>query len=149
MIQDERQLPLVYAMCFGMPGIPCIYYGSEWGLKGDKKDGDSALRPEIKSPEWNSLTDSVAAMAEAHNRSEALQYGAYRSVVLTNRQCIFERKTDSERVLVAINADENAWHADFDAGCGQAEDLLTGKKHDFGGGSDLPPHSAAFWKCER
>jgi cyclomaltodextrinase len=148
-IQDERQLPLVYAMCFGMPGIPCIYYGSEWGLKGDKKDGDSALRPEIKSPEWNSLTDSVAAMAEAHNRSEALQYGAYRSVVLTNRQCIFERKTDNERVLVAINADENAWHADFDAGCGQAEDMLTGKKHDFGGGSDLPPHSAAFWKCEK
>ena len=35
------------------------------------------------------------------------------------------------------------------AGCGQATDLITGELHDFGGGSELPPHSAAFWLMER
>ena len=37
----------------------------------------------------------------------------------------------------------------FDAGCGTAVDLINGKMHDFGGGSHLPPFSAAFWKMER
>ena len=27
-----------------MPGIPCIYYGSEWGARAWKEEGESALR---------------------------------------------------------------------------------------------------------
>ena len=69
-------------------------------------------------------------------------------MVLTNKQIIFERKCDSERVLVAINADSAPYTAHFDAGCGMAADLISGEKHDFGGGSELPPYSAFFWKCE-
>ncbi len=146
-LENEKHILPVYAMCFGMPGIPCVYYGSEWGIKGDKKDGDSALRPEVHEPRWNMITDGIAAMARAHNDSEALQYGSYRSVLLTNKQCIFERKTDNERVLVAVNAEGETYHADFDAGCGQAVDMLTGEMHDFGGGSEMPPYSTMFWKC--
>jgi len=70
-------------------------------------------------------------------------------VVLTNRQIIFERAAQDERVLVAVNADSAPYTAHFDAGCGMAEDLITGKPHDFGGGSELPPYSVAFWKMER
>jgi len=51
-------------------------------------------------------------------------------------------------VLVAINADSESFTAHFDASCGTAVDLLTGETHDFGGGSTLPPYSAAFWKME-
>lgn len=56
----------------------------------------------------------------------------------------FERKTDSERVLVAINADDQSFMAHFDAGCGTAVDLITGETHDFGGGSELAPYSAGL-----
>ena len=34
------------------------------------------------------------------------------------------------------------------AGCGMAVDLISGENHDFGGGSQLAPYSAYFWKCE-
>lgn len=148
-LQNPAHLPLIYALAFGMPGIPCIYYGSEWGIRGDKKDGDWALRPETAAPEWNELTDWISKLTAAKKGSEALNYGDFRSVLLTNRQCIFERKSEHERVLVAINADGNGFHADFDAGCGRAVDLITGGEHDFGGGSDLPAYSTYFWKCER
>ncbi len=148
-LQEPRHLPLIYAIAFGMPGIPCVYYGSEWGAKGEKKDGDPALRPCFDEPEWNTLTEWIAALAKAKSGSEALCYGDFRSVVLTNRQCIFERKTDGERVLVAVNADGNEYVAHFDAGCGMAVDLISGKPHDFGGGSHLPPYSAYFWKMEK
>lgn len=146
---NPKHLPLIYALSFGMPGIPCVYYGSEWGTTGDKSNGDPSLRPSFEKPQWNELTDWIAALTCAKKSSEALNYGDFRSVVLTNKQCIFERKTENERVLVAINADNETYTAHFDAGCGMAEDLITGEKHDFGGGSELPPYSAYVWKCER
>ena len=148
-INNPAHLPLTYALIYGMPGIPCIYYGSEWGEKADKSQGDPALRPCFDAPQWNELTDYIARLSEAKKGSEALNYGGFRSVVLTNKQCIFERRTDNERVLVAINADSEPYTAHFDAGCGQAEDLITGNMHDFGGGSELAPYTAYFWKCER
>lgn len=148
-LSNEKHLPLIYAMCFGMPGIPCVYYGSEWGTRADKSQGDPALRPCFEQPEWNELSEFISKLAEAKKNSEALNYGSFRSVLLTNRQCIFERASEHERVLVAINADEAPFTAHFDAGCGMATDLITGQPHDFGGGSELPPYSAAFWKMER
>ena len=136
-------------MMFAMPGIPCVYYGSEWGTKADKSQGDPALRVSFEAPEWNELTDFIAKLAEIKKESHALNYGDFRSVVLTNQQCIFERKTEKERVLVAINASDAPYTAHFDAGCGQAQELLTGCVHDFGGGSQLEPYSAYIWKMER
>lgn len=148
-LNNERHLPLIYAMCFGMPGIPCVYYGSEWGAKGEKSQGDSALRPSFDDFLENELTGWISKLAEAKKHSPALNYGSFRSIVLTNRQCIFERKAEGQRVLVAINADENPYTAHFDAGCGRAVDLITGRPHDFGGGSELPPYSAFFWEMEQ
>ena len=148
-LTDPKHLPLMYGILFGMPAIPCLYYGSEWGEKADKKQGDPALRPSFEAPEWNELTDLLQAMAKAHRESEALCYGDFQDVVLTNKQTIFQRRTDTERVLVAVNADSQPYTAHFNANCGQAIDLITGKLHDFGGGSELPPYSVAFWKCER
>ena len=147
-LSNENHLPLIYGLAFGMPGIPCVYYGSEWGTKAEKSQGDPALRPAFDEPVWNELTDKISAMAKAKKESDALNYGSFRSVLLTNKQCIFERKTENERVLVAVNADGEPFLAHFDAGCGMAVDLLTGENHDFGGGSHLEPYSVHFWKME-
>lgn len=145
-LQNKEHLPLIYALLFGMPGIPCVYYGSEWGAEGTKQQGDDALRASFDAPLENSLTKTIAVCAEARKKSRALCYGDFQSVLLTNKQFIFAREADGERVLVAINADGKAFDAHFDAKAGRAKDLLTGEAHDFGGGSQLPPYSAAFWK---
>lgn len=147
-LTNEKHLPLIYAMAFGMPGIPCVYYGSEWGAKANKSEGDPALRACFDAPVENELTAWISKLAHAKRESKALNYGAFKSLVLTNRQCIFERECDGERVLVAINADEAPYTAHFDARAGQAIDLISGETHDFGGGSELPPYSAFFWKTE-
>lgn len=147
-LSNPKHLPLIYALMFGMPGIPCVYYGSEWGATARKEEGDPALRAGFDAPQWNELSDFISRLADAKKHSSALCYGSFRSVLLTNRQCIFERKTEEERVLVAINADSEPFTAHFDAGCGTAFELISQKNHDFGGGSKLPGYSAAFWKME-
>ena len=148
MLNDPHHLIPAYGLLFGMPGVPALYYGSEWGIQGRKDQGDDALRPALEAPQWNDLTDAIAAMAKARKESPALCSGSFRNIVLTNRQIIFERCWENERVLVAVNADSVPYTAHFDARAGRATDLITGKPHDFGGGSQLPPYSVAFWRTE-
>lgn len=145
-LSDERTLPLVYALTFGMPGIPCVYYGSEWGAKGNKSESDPALRPCFEAPVENELSDYISRLAKAKRESKALNYGGIRSLLLQNKQCVFERNCDGERVLVAVNMDSNPYMAYFDAGAAEAVDLITGAPHSFAGGSELAPFTAYFWK---
>lgn len=147
-LTDKAMLRPAYGLLFGMPGVPAVYYGSEWGLEGDKKNGDATLRPAIEKPQENELTEWISALAKARAESPALRWGSYHNVMVQPRQLIFERRVDGERMLVAINAAGEPYHADFNAGCGTAVDLITGQPHDFGGGSDLPPYSCAFWRME-
>ena len=143
-LNNQAHLPLIYDMVFGMPGIPCVYYGSEWGALGDKGQGDQALRPCFEGPEWNELTEHIARLAEVKKTSHALNYGGMRNVVLQNKYCVFARETDGDRVFVAINMDENPIRAYFDAGAASGTDLLSGRTVSFEGGLEMPGYSAMY-----
>jgi len=145
-LTNELHLPLIYALCFGMPGIPCVYYGSEWGAKAHKNQGDPALRQSYEKPIFNELTQFISLIAEAKKNSKALNYGNFKTVLLTNKQTIFERYSDEERVLVAINCAGEAYHGNFQAGGTKAMDLITGIEKDLSGGFDMPPYSAFYLK---
>ena len=145
-LQNPKHLPLIYALAFGMPGIPCVYYGSEWGTQARKEEGDPALRPSFDAPQWNELTDFIAKLAEAKKHSKALQYGNFTSTVLTNGQCVFQREWEGERVYVAVNAADSPFYAGFDAGAGEATDLITGEKIALNNGFEMPGYSAFFLK---
>lgn len=145
-LNDPRDLPLVYALMFAMPGIPCIYYGSEWGAKGARtKFSDHALRPSFDAPQWNELTDEIAALARARREYPVLSDGDYQQVLLQNKQMIFRRRNEKGQLLFALNIDDSSYHADFDAQAGRGLDLVTRRFHDYGGGSDLPAKSASLW----
>ena len=143
-LTNEKHIPLTYGMIFGMPGIPCVYYGSEWGFKADKSQGDPALRPYFENYEENALTDIIAGYAKVKKESKALNYGNFYSLLLTNRQCVFGRWTEEETVLVGINIDDNEFKADFNAGADKAVNMITGETVDIANGFTMKPNSAYF-----
>ena len=145
-LNNPKHIPLAYAFITGMPGMPIVYYGSEWGFKADKSEGDPALRPAFSAPEWNELTDYVAACMKAFREEKALWYGDFKSLVLENKHCIFEREFEGERIMIAINAEDAEWTAHFDARAGRAHDLITGESIDFGGGLKVPANTAYILK---
>ena len=107
-LTTPAHLPLAYGILFGMPGIPCIYYGSEWGEEGIKTpDNDYALRPCFEAPKPNALTDFIHRLITLRQNSDALCNGGYRNISITNHQLVFERRTGQERILIAINASES------------------------------------------
>ena len=88
-LTEEKHIPLAYALMFTMPGIPMIYYGSEWGFKADKKEGDPALRPAFDKPEHNELTEYITKLIKIHNASPVLWYGSFKTLQISNKQCVF------------------------------------------------------------
>lgn len=107
-LENKKHLPLIYTMMMNMPGIPCIYYGSEWGIEGKKNWNDSELRPEIKELESNDLTKFIQKLIAIKHEQIALQMGDYETVSLTNQACIFKRQYENEIVFTCVNMEENS-----------------------------------------
>ena len=138
MLKVKEHLPLIYTLMFMMPGIPSVYYGSEYGVQGDKRGGgDDALRPEfdiekMKSEGLCDLTGIISVLAEIEKTHPAAAMGDYKQVQLTNRQYAFSRSAEGETLVTVINADGAPFTFDLKMG-GEAENLLTGEKVQLGG----------------
>lgn len=146
-LTNKEHLPLAYGLLLGMPGVPCIYYGSEWGEEGEKAQGnDYALRPCFDAPKPNDLTEWIEKLIKARTSSDALCNGGYHNVVITNHQLIFERKSDSERMLVAVNASDSPFTANNGELSGKMTDLLSGETFELNGQITLPPYSILYLK---
>lgn len=144
-LKDKNHLPLAYGILMGMPGIPCIYYGSEWGEEGVKApDNDYALRPYFEEPKPNELTDIIKKMISVRQKSTALCDGGYKNIVIQNHQLIFERQSDTERVLIAVNIDASEYTANHGDLQGEAVDLLTEESVTLNGQLVLPPYSIQY-----
>ncbi|MCI5773808.1 MAG: alpha-amylase family glycosyl hydrolase [Erysipelotrichaceae bacterium] len=103
-LKDPKHLPLVYTLLFTMPGMPCIYYGSEWGEKANKMVGsDDNLRPYFAKPQTNELCEHISKLAMIHKNEKALYDGDYENVHINNQYMAFKRQNADESIIVAIN----------------------------------------------
>ena len=103
----------VYTLLFTLPGIPSIYYGSEWGIQGKKVGGnDDPLRPAVdlkqalKAVPDPVLFEWIKTLGRIRKEHKAFINGRYQELLLTNRQYAFARLLEEECVLVAVNNDE-------------------------------------------
>ena len=103
----------VYTLLFTLPGIPSIYYGSEWGIQGKKVGGnDDPLRPAVdlkqalKAVPDPVLLEWIKTLGRIRKEHKALINGRYQELLLTNRQYAFARLLEEECALVAVNNDE-------------------------------------------
>lgn len=149
-LKTKEHLPLLYGMLFGMPGIPCLYYGSEWGEEGTKApDNDYALRPSFEAPKPNALTKFITALIALRQNSDALCNGAYRNLVIQNHQLIFERASRTERVLVAVNASDSPYTASCRELQGEALELIIQKELTLSGQLELPAYSVQYFRISQ
>ena len=107
LLKEKENIYPTYTLLFTMPGIPSIYYGSEWAIEGDKNagDGDYALRPEIdiKTMSNPDLIDHIRLLADIRKSSTALKQGIYEEVQVRNETLVFARVYEDEYAIVALN----------------------------------------------
>ena len=135
-LQNKENLPAVYALLLSMPGIPCLYYGSESKATGEKREGDSALRPPLsalgEADEFLvHVFSTFAALRKAH---PALQRGSYKTCTITNAAVSFVREHEGDALFFAVNCGDDAFSAPLPFGgetpCGRREE----------GSVIVPPH---------
>lgn len=128
-LTNKAHLPLVYTLLFTMPGIPSVYYMSEFSEEGDKHHGDDALRRPYEKRDETELTKHISALAKIHTENAALCVGDYTQLQLTNRQYAFARHTDGNTVVTMINADDKDFGFNVNYGGGW-RDAVTGEAID-------------------
>lgn len=146
-LKDKKHIPMAYGLLMGMPGIPCLYYGSEWAEEGVKApDNDYALRPCFEKPLPNNLTEYIKKLISIRQSSDALCHGSYFNIVMQNHYLVFERRTDNECVVVAINASGNTQTAHHNSLNGNCMELISEKELQLNGQLELPPYSVQYLK---
>ena len=137
LMNKAHYLP-AHVLLYTLPGIPSVYYGSEFGIEGRKERGsDDSLRPYIDLKdhaddyEQNPCTSLIAALGKVHRDwNGELVWGDYRQLALTTQQYAFAR---GRLIVMVNNSDGEAWinvPADAPAYVG----LLTGRRIESGGG---------------
>lgn len=109
-LNNKAHMYPVAFLQYGLPGIPSIYYGSEFGIEGDKrKDSDWNLRPSLDLDEFkgNEYVDLFRLLGRAKKEFPELSYGRYEQLLLQNRMFAFGRILDNSAVIVLVNNDDN------------------------------------------
>lgn len=135
-VNNKDNLIPIYYLLYTLPGIPSIYYGSEFAIEGVKVNGsDDGLRPALdlnrleEENRTSKLIDEITKLGEIRQESEVLAKGGYEELMLTNRQYAFRRMLDNEAVITVVNNDENevSVNVPVHMQATEAEDLISGE----------------------
>ena len=147
----------VHILLYTLPGVPSIYYGSEFGIEGKKgrgADADAPLRPEMVYEDWtsameeNAYTKFITALGTMRQQVKALSYGDYKEQNLTTRQYTFSRSYEGTTVVVMVNNDDNPCSMHGGAPDGNYTGVLSGKKITVSGGgfsAEIAGNSGEIW----
>ena len=133
--KKEHYLP-VHVMLYTLPGIPSIYYGSEFGIEGRKeRHSDDSLRPALNYEDYknavevNDCTQLISALGKIRQNTPALCYGEYKELLLQTTHFAYARTLDGKSVITTVNNGDNEVSMNLPVGS-SAEYIgaLSGKK---------------------
>lgn len=109
-LNNKNHFVPTHILMYTLPGIPSVYYGSEFGIEGKKEYGsDDSLRPALSYEQYkdaiekNDFTKLIAALGKIRQNTDALSYGDYKELFLTNTQYAFSRNYNGQSVIVTVN----------------------------------------------
>lgn len=140
-LMNKKHLIPVYILLYTLPGIPSIYYGSEFGIDGTKdNNSDEGVRPRLVLSDYlgesskntcEELTKLLMSLAAIRKEKQTLQQGIYKELFLTNRQYAFARVDKEEATVIIVNNDdkEETVKVSVPVSCVEVCNLLTNEKY--------------------
>lgn len=116
-LNNKAHLANVIMLLYTLPGIPSVYYGSEFGIEGSKEYGsDWNLRPDLNLADYDENGDIPKlhkALGKIKARFPEVTWGDYKELNLTTRQYAYARILDGKAVITALNNDDNPAHMEI------------------------------------
>lgn len=107
-LNDKSLINNIYTELFCMPGVPSIYYGSEFALEGFKtNNSDDDVRKELSlnnldNPRMD-VFEHICKLSKIRHSLNALKYGKYHNEVIQLEHLCYSMRTDDQCVYVLIN----------------------------------------------
>ena len=109
-LNNKKHFVPVHILMYTLPGVPSIYYGSEFGIEGRKERfSDDSLRPALSYEDYatsldnNDYTKLIAALGKIRQNTKIISYGEYKELVLTNTSFAFARNYNGQSVVITVN----------------------------------------------
>ncbi len=141
-LKNKAHFVPVHIMLYTLPGIPSLYYGSEFGIEGKKEQfSDDSLRPALNYDDYkdavqtNACTKLIAALGKIRQNTPALCYGDYKELELQTTHYAYARTLEGKSVIVTVNNADSDVVMNLD--CGQSGEYigaLTGERATANGG---------------
>lgn len=155
-LNNKAHFTPVHILLYTLPGVPSIYYGSEFGIEGRKERfSDDSLRPALSLADYtdavssNPCTKLIAALGKIRQNTPALSYGNYQELILTNRQYAYSRNHNGQSVIVTVNNDDSDFTMTLRAGdAAEYIGALSGEKVSVNGGNitvNVKANSGDIW----
>lgn len=149
-LNNPAYLPLVYTLMYTMPGIPSIYYGSEYGIQGRKENNsDDNLRPCLYLPDMErentSLYRHIVKLGRIYRAYPAVRTGSYERIMITNQQLLFKKEQGGQIVYVALNLADYEFDLNFATPMQALVDVVGARQIQVNNGNayvKMPPFSA-------
>ena len=135
-LRNKEHIVPVHTLLHLLPGIPSVYYGSEFGIEGIKENGsDDPLRPALDLKEMREtnphpeILEWIRVLSGVRKGHKACVNGRYRELLLTNRQYAFARMEDGDEVIAVLNNDEQATEVSVQVPSGDKsyQDVVSGE----------------------
>ncbi len=155
-LNNKAHFTPVHILMYTLPGVPSVYYGSEFGIEGRKERfSDDSLRPALSLSDYadavssNSCTKLIAALGTIRQNTPALSYGDYKELLLTNRQYAYSRNYNGQSVIATVNNDDSDFVMTLRAGdATEYIGALSGEKVSVNGGNivvNIKANSGDIW----
>ena len=122
-LSNKAHFVPVHVMLYTLPGVPSIYYGSEFGIEGRKERScDDSLRPALNYEDYksaietNPCTKLIALLGKIRQNTPALCYGEYKELLLQTTHFAYARILDGKSVITTVNNADNDVFVDLEAG---------------------------------
>jgi glycosidase len=128
-LENPMYLNTCYTLLYAMPGIPSIYYGSEYGIQGrHENNSDDGLRPCIElsdmERENTALYKHIVKLGRIYQAYPAMRLGEYRTIIIRNQQILFEKNLNGQKVYVALNLEDKEFDLNFNTDQPQLVDII-------------------------
>ena len=156
-LNNKAHFEPVYVMLYTLPGIPSLYYGSEFGIEGRKdRYSDDSLRPALNYDDYkdavqtNPCTKLIATLGKLRQNVKALCYGEYKQLELQNTHFAYARILDGKSVITTVNNGDNEVHMNVEAMAQSSEYVgaLTGRSVSVNNGRiqvSVPANAGEIW----
>lgn len=156
-LNNKAHFEPVHIMLYTLPGIPSLYYGSEFGIEGRKdRYSDDSLRPALNYDDYkdavqtNPCTKLIATLGKLRQNVKALCYGEYKQLELQNTCFAYARILDGKSVIMTVNNGDNEACMNVEAMAQSSEYVgaLTGRSVSVNNGRiqvSVPANSGEIW----